>query len=345
MPKKYLLYISQNYSFEILRPLQVEILSRGDDCAWFVEGDAVNTDLFSAHENVLPTIKATVHYKPDVVFVPGNIIPEFISGLKVQVFHGLEYKKKGHFRIRGFFDLYCTHGPITTNRFQQLKQKHKHFNVIETGWSKLDPLFTTEKHEFTDQGDRPCILYAPTFSPNLTSSIDLLPEIERLAKQCSYFWVIKFHPKMGPELVLPYRKLAEKHSNIVISTESTVAPLLQTADVIVSDTSSIIGEFILLGKPAVTYKNSSPGNELLNFTTPELLADRINIALTMPRELKEQLELSNLQLHPYKDGKSSQRILDAVDAMLTMKKQGLKRKPLNLLRKLKIRKRLGYWMW
>jgi len=343
MQRKFMFYISQNYSFEILRPLQTEILNRGDECAWFVEGCAVNTALFSADEVILENIKAAVHYQPDAVFVPGNLVPDFISGLKVQVFHGLEYKKKGHFGIRGFFDLYCTHGPITTNRFQQLAKQHKHFNVIETGWSKLDLLFRTEKLTFSTRNNRPCILYAPTFSPNLTSSPDLLPEIEQLVKQGDYFWIVKFHPKMAAKLSQPYKALAENYSNIVISTEGTVAPLLQTADIIVSDTSSIIGEFILLGKPAVTYKNTLPGKELLNFTNPRLLEDRIKVALIMPHGLKDQLELSNLQLHPYRDGKSSQRILSAIDTMLTMKNKRLKRKPFNLLRKFKLRKRLGYW--
>ena len=40
--KRYVLYISQNYSFEILRPIQQQIIARGDSCAWFVEGEMVN---------------------------------------------------------------------------------------------------------------------------------------------------------------------------------------------------------------------------------------------------------------------------------------------------------------
>jgi hypothetical protein len=46
-----------------------------------------------------------------------------------------------HFIIRGLFDLYCTHGPNTTGRFEELAGKSGHFRVSETGWSKLDPLF------------------------------------------------------------------------------------------------------------------------------------------------------------------------------------------------------------
>ncbi|MGB1977404.1 MAG: CDP-glycerol--glycerophosphate glycerophosphotransferase, partial [Pseudoalteromonas tetraodonis] len=34
--KKYLMYISQNYSYAILRPLQAEILAQGGEVKWFL---------------------------------------------------------------------------------------------------------------------------------------------------------------------------------------------------------------------------------------------------------------------------------------------------------------------
>ena len=110
--------------------------------AWYLNGDAVHSAQLSEDEKQLHSVDAVKAYQPKAVFVPGNVVPDFFPGAKVQVFHGLEWKKKGHFGIRGFFDLYCTHGPITTQRFQQLADKHGYFRVIETGWSKLDPLLS-----------------------------------------------------------------------------------------------------------------------------------------------------------------------------------------------------------
>ena len=343
MNRKFLFYITQNYSFEILRPLQQAIIAQGDQCVWYAHGESVNRENFLAQEKRLNSIQMAVDYQPDAVFVPGNIVPDFISGLKVQVFHGLEYKKKGHFGIRGFFDLYCTHGPITTNRFNLLAQKHKYFRVIETGWPKLDTLFSAEKLAVAKQEERPCILYAPTFSPALTSAVDLLPTITQQISLGSEYWLFKFHPKMSPELVLPYQQLAEQHENVFLINDASISSALQTADIILSDTSSVIGEFLLLNKPAITYKNSLPGKELLNFTQPELLVEKLQLALQLTAELQQSIVEANQQLHPFNDGGSSARILAATEQMLLDERKGLTNKPVNLFRRFKQRKSHCYW--
>ena len=46
------------------------------------------------------------------------------------------------------------------------------------------------------------------------------------------------------------------------------------------------------------------------------------------------------ELHTFRDGQSSARVLDAVDAFLEDGKASLRPKPLNLIRKIKIRRRL-----
>ena len=48
-------------------------------------------------------------------------------------------------------------------------------------------------------------------------------------------------------------------------------------------------------------------------------------------------------IHPYTDGKSSERVLDAVDWFIKTGYKGLKKKPLNFLRKYKIRKQIGFF--
>lgn len=340
--KQYLFYIAHNYAFEILRPLQQEIRSRGDNVAWFVEGNEINLDYFQPHEQIIDTVKQVVAFNPRAVFVPGNLVPDFIPGLKVQVFHGFEWKKKGHFRERGCFDLYCTQGPFFTQRFKQIRANHPHFTVIETGWPKTDTLFNATAYNWPNKRDVKTILYAPTFSPALTSANALFDEIAVLARNHKEWqWIIKFHPKMAKNLVQQYQSLSDTNLHVIETSE--LAPILQAADVIVSDTSSIITEFGLLNKPIVTFNNKEPEAHLLNISEAKDLFLIIDQALKADQTLLEKIKHNTSLMHPYFDGHSSSRILDATEKTILSPPIELKNKPRNLLRKLKMRKKLGYW--
>jgi hypothetical protein len=49
------------------------------------------------------------------------------------------------------------------------------------------------------------------------------------------------------------------------------------------------------------------------------------------------------RIHPYRDGKSSERVLDATHEAIELGRADLTRKPLNLWRRWQARRRLGYW--
>jgi CDP-glycerol glycerophosphotransferase (TagB/SpsB family) len=262
----------------------------------------------------------------------------------VQVFHGLEWKKKGHFVIRDFFDLYCTHGPATTSRFNVLAKKHGFFDVVETAWPKLDYLFTSPSMAIKDDlhgQDKKIILYAPTFSPTLTSAPALFDEIKRLSEQKNYHWLIKFHPKMATQWLEQYKTLVK--DNVQIIETSSINELLQTADIMVSDTSSVIGEFSLLNKVTVSLNNKEPGDYLVNIETADQLEPAIEQALKPSKKLKTAIKAYADDLHPYHDGQAAQRILSATENILLNGKQAKKSKPLNIFRNLKQRKKLKYW--
>ena len=336
----YLFYISQNYSFEILRPLQKEIRRKGSKVAWFVAGNEVEMNSFRADEAVLKSVDDVIKFNPVASFVPGNIIPRFVPGIKVQVFHGLEWKKKGHFVIRECFDLYCTHGKATTTRFDELAKKHQFFDVKETGWPKLDNLFNTPKEKYFSD-NKPTVLFAPTFSPSLTSAPCLYEKIAALVNEKEYNWLVKFHPKMDKKWITLYSQLSSDNFKIIESTN--INSLLQSADVMVSDTSSVIGEFALLGKPVISLNNSQPGNYLINITEAAELPQALQVALSPTDTLISAINKYADELHPYNDGKSSLRILEAVENILLNGKQSLKPLPMNIIRNLKQRKRLNYW--
>lgn len=340
--KRYVFYVAHNYAFDILRPLQAEIKKRGHQVAWFIEGQHINVAYFTSDELRLDNIKQVIDYNPRAVFVPGNLVPDFIPGLKVQVFHGFEWKKKGHFRERGCFDLYCTQGPFFTRRFEQIRATHPHFSVIETGWPKTDTLINATAYNWPNKRKVKTILYAPTFSPALTSASALFAEIAVLAKtHLDWQWIIKFHPKMAKNLVQQYQTLTSSNLHVIETAE--LAPVLQAADVIVSDTSSIITEFGLLNKPMVTFNNKEPEAHLLNIVEAKDLFSAIEQALKAEPSLLEKIKYNTSLMHPYFDGNSSARVLDATEKTIQSPPAELKAKPLNLLRKLKMRKIFGYW--
>jgi len=286
--KIYILNIGQNYSFEILRPIQKEILNRGGECVWYVGSNLVDLTRFEDADVFSDDPGYFRKFKADAVISPGNQGPSFLSGLQVQVFHGLEWKKKGHFRIRDYFDLYCTQGPITTNKFNELAAKHQNFLVRETGWSKLDPLFTIDP--MAVKTNKPVILYAPTFSEKLTSAFDCFNAIKKIAESGLYHWLVKFHPLMKQSLVEQYKSLSGENFQVIES--HSILPILKAADVMLSDTSSVVGEFQLLGKPVVTYRNSAPEANLFNINSSNELAANLALALELSIEKKKEIRLS-----------------------------------------------------
>ena len=340
--KRYLFFAQQNYTYSILRPLQDVILARGGSVAWFLSGDEIDESYLRENETRLSTVKQAREYAPIAVFAPGNIIPGCLPGVKVTGFHGFNARKRAnddHFFIRDFFDLYCTQGPDTTQRFQQLAQKHGNFRVVETGWSKLDPLFSPAKE--TAHNDKPVVLYSSTFSKKLTSAPSLLKTITEASKKGDLQWLVTFHPKMEQSVVDNYKNI--QNENLTFIETDNIIPLLLKADVMLCDTSSILQEFLILNKPVVTYQNRLPDDCMINVETPEEILPAINTALSRPESLIKKIQHYADVLHPYRDGRSSERMLDAVDWFIEEGHKGLKPRHIKFFRAFKARRKLGYY--
>lgn len=312
---------------------------------WFFEGSDVNASYLAHTEKRLDTIHQVFAYQPDAVLAPSNSIPSFLPGLKVAVFHGFDAGKqdsKGHndhFKIRGCFDLYCTQGPNTTSPFKALQKQYGFFNVIETGWSALDPLF--EPTEQKEKPEKPVILFCSTFSKRLSCAQLLYPYIEQLSKTGRWQWVVQFHPKMAPEVIEQYKTIQSQHLSYIETDD--VIPLLKRADAMLCDTSSVINMFLLQNKPVVTYKNFKPGPHLIDINSPDNLEQSIEIALSRPQSLMKKISFFINETHPYKDGMSAHRVVNSIDEVLAGKHPLNQKRPLNFFRDLKFRKRLNFW--
>lgn len=347
MKKHYLFFVSVAYSYPILRPLQEEIWRRGDEVAWFIEPDC--PVMLEKNEKWMQTVQEVMDYHPIAVFAPGNYIYDFFPGVKVSLFHGYPINKRGdekddHFSIRGWFDIYCTQGESSTLPFKEFERKYGFFKVYETGWCKADSFVKRHMQASSILHERPVVLYSSTFTKNITSAPYLFDTITRLVQEKNWDWIISFHPKYSDlEVLRKYKKLADTYSNVVFHKDGIVdAELLDSADILLSDASSVIVEFMMLDKPVVTYCNTMPGAHLLNVTNVNALESALENALTRPADLMKEIRAYVGRHEAHLDGESSSRILDAVNNYIWYFQGKTRTKPWNLVRKFKLRWRLGY---
>ena len=340
---KFLFFCQNSYAFGIIDPIRKVILDKGYEVMWFLK-EELNSSFPYQGDTYTNSIKALKKYPSDAIIVPGNEVPHYLRGVKVQIFHGLAGEKRTHFRIRHYFDLYLTQGPFFTNKFNELQRQHRNFEVIETGWSKLDKMYL-EQQDYSEEKEallnthnaKKIILFAPTFTPYLTSAEFLKDEIISLASNKEYLILFKFHALMDPELIEAYRGIAASHDNVVYEEEKNISKFLILADLMVSDTSSVVYEFLLLNKPVITFKNIAENQYWEDIEDPAVLAP--SIATTFAEDTyRAQREFIINNYHPYTDGQSSERMVTAIEQFI--QKNGVpKKRKLSPYRKYRIHKR------
>jgi len=312
------LFCKNPYAFGILKPLNDELINRGHKVLWYIPKEILDKFPFKNECKFTSDIQDIYDFTSDVIYVPGNEVPHYLRGVKVQIFHGLAGEKKGHFRIRKYFDLYLTQGPYFTNRFNDLAAKFKDFEVIETGWPKLDQLFNEQEKYITEKKDllkkhnaKRLVLYAPTFSPSLTSAIQLKDEIFKLVNDENLL-LIKFHDLMNKNCIEDYKQVCKNFKNIEIVNDNNIIKYLIQADIMISDTSSVVYEFLLLDKPVITLNSNSKNIKWKDIHSPTELLPAFNFAIEKD-EMKEERQWIIDNYHPYTDGKSSKRMIDVLE--------------------------------
>jgi len=339
---KFILFCENPYAFGILAPIRAVLEEKKHTFLWYVT-DKICLDFPYQDDAHTSSITNLDEFSSDAILVPGNEVPYNLRGLKVQIFHGLAGEKKGHFKIRHYFDLYLTQGPYFTNAFKKLSEKYKDFDVIETGWSKLDD-YSERLHEFDAEKEallkehnaKKIVLYAPTFSPSLTSAPQLKNELEKLAQNLDYLILIKFHDLMANDLVETYKSIADKYRNIQYIENHNILKCLLLSDLMISDTSSVVYEFLLLNKPVITFNTRSPKDAWENSNTYTHLSERVNRNFEQDPLADKRAEII-ANYHPYQDGKSSERMVKAIEEYI--QRYGVpERRKLSLFRKFKMRK-------
>ena len=310
------LFCENKYAIDILNPIQIEAdREGGNEVLWYVHEKKIPNFPLKHDVHWTTSMQETYNFMPEAVFVPGNIVPYYLSGVKIQIFHGYAAEKKDHWIIRRYFDTYFTQGPYFTKHFKKLSQKYGDFEVLETGWPRQDWIFhhrhdfDTERTQLLHQYNvKQIVLYAPTFSPKLTSIPLIKSNLVKLSQQKDILLFIKFHPLTRQEWVDEYKALAVQYPNIIFVDDYSITKYMLMADVMISDTSSTIYEFLLLNKPVVTLNAISKDIYWKNINNPDELCSAIDEV----QENKKYLELRKWVIanyDPYIDGKVAQRML------------------------------------
>ena len=344
----YLLYATERYALPILQPLADALAASGHGVHALLVGGAAGAALPAPVRAV--DVAQAVALRPRAVFSAANDVPPFIAGAKVQLFHGFNVEKRGdargHFRVRGLFDLYCTQGPATTAPFRELAQHHGHFAVVETGWPKLDPLFGEEDAATralrAPAHGRPIVMFASTFTERLSAAPHLFDAIAAEVARGDRYWLLTLHPKCSTSLFERYRALAGPNAAF-FETEQLVSAQ-RAADVLLADTTSVVSEFVVQRKPVVTFRNRAPKPHMLDFDDASALPALLARAFAPDAALQSAIAAYADHIHPQRDGRSSERVIAATDALLAGQFGPLRRRPLGaFVRGLQIRRELGYW--
>lgn len=335
----YLFYIAKAYSIPIVQPLIAYLQAQGHTDFMLYISDRVLANLPADWNDFLITqeLDAAIAFQPDFVLCPGNFVDFRLPGIKVQIFHGLGEEKASHYKIRHFFDVYCTSGPDVTAKFQALQQRYGYFLVEETGWPKVDYILhypaDNVREQFAVPPGKKVILYAPTFSKKMESASVILPELPNILRPDEICFV-KFHELMARELKEQLAEMA--NGQIQPVTHYDITPLLHLADVMVSDTSSVLYEFMFLDKPVVTYRATARLDKGIDIHDVAELRPALDRSLAQPAEFQTNRERYLDAINPRRDGTVSHFLLDTLHRIKAEDRLRDKRKPLNLFRKLQV---------
>lgn len=336
---KILLFCENKYAVDIVRPLQDEADRQGGhEVLWYVHKKKIPEFPLRNEVRWTNSIQEAYDFHPDAVFAPGNIVPYYLSGVKCSIFHGYAAEKRDQFRIRNYYDMYMTQGPYFTQEFLKLQETYKDFEVVETGWTRQDWI-ARHRHDFEEErkallwnnGCDKMVLYAPTFSPKLSSLPKIKDDLIRLLTKKDILLLIKLHPLTQKAWVNEYRQLAENYSNVIFEDDFAVTKYMLMADVMISDTSSTIYEMLLLDKPVITLDTVSQDPYWKNINDASQLISAYDEVFNN-KELTEKRQWIISNYDPYTDGRCAERMLTAVSEYI--KRHGVpEKRKLNLWRK------------
>ena len=281
----------------------------------------------------------------DVIIV-GNVgqLNKLVSGstLAVMVYHGIGLKQSYYKDIDERLNIRAVE---SESRYHKLIDKSDPGNLALTGFTKLDPLLDLNDNDNQILKDKigiknglPIILYAPTFYP--TSFDNIYQELEFISAEHNI--IIKLHNFSWFQKRFVYQseianKLESNNENIHLLDSSVfdILPYYKIADVLISDISSTLFEYLPLDRPIIQveclklrlrhkifnkrFKRKLDLDRMqeLDFVYkveyPSELYRSIAFAIDNPEEMSDLRKDANKYYLYKSDGKASSRLVDEIE--------------------------------
>lgn len=180
-------------------------------------------------------------------------------GAVVNVGHGTI--SKGYYFTDGIWterenwvDLLCVPGHHAVSQLAPILRTR----VVATGMPKLDPVFAGRHsraalcQEYDVNPAKRLVLYAPTFNEDLSSVYLFADRFAEFARADRVLFV-KLHGSTRSDTIAAYRAIARNTPGVIFVEDPNIAPCLGGADVLISDVSSVMMEFMALDKPVILF--------------------------------------------------------------------------------------------
>ena len=216
-----------------------------------------------------------------------------------------------------------------------------------TGLPKLDPFFWEGYYDNNKlinklglDPNKKTVLFAPSYKPSCIGYVqskitNLLPEYNLIIKLHPYSWGGKYASHSQHRF---YEKLAKKYKDVFLidKEDYDIYPYLFLADTMISDTSSVVNEFLALGKHGIIYVlpesklKHSDGMDSVSINPkdwlkgafphmlkPDDLIPAVEAALNPADEMKAKLAEYREYFFIGLDGKSAERVKIKIDEIMS----------------------------